>query len=164
MVDRTATFRKQSIALVPTWLTSLPSESPRSIDSIPPCFFADIEAVKVGRLQPCCTTFLLAYQFLFLARDKGNISESRKTGWTVERLKGYFGKIYRKHSLDKRDRYVRIPWKNGIVNGNANSNWKINIYVLTYEFQSWGMRKKVSSIFNFEISIMNQRINILYIN
>lgn len=106
MVDRTATFRKQSIALVPTWLTSLPSESPRSIGSIPPCFFADIEAVKVGRLQPCCTTFLLAYQFLFLARDKGNISESRKTGWTVERLKGYFGKMYRKHSLDKRDRYV----------------------------------------------------------
>lgn len=81
MVDRAATFRKQSIALVPTWLTSLPSESPRSIGSIPPCFFADIEAVKVGRLQPCCTTFLLAYQFLFLARDKGNISER-----LVERL------------------------------------------------------------------------------
>lgn len=137
MVDRTATFRKQSIALVPTWLTSLPSESPRSIGSIPPCFFADIEAVKVGRLQPCCTTFLLAYQFLFLARDKGNISESRKTGWTVERLKGYFGKMYRKHSLDKRDRYVyhekMILW----MVMRIVIERLIYIYALTYEFQSW---------------------------
>lgn len=149
MVDRTATFRKQSIALVPTWLTSIPSESPRSIGSIPPCFFADIEAVKVGRLQPCCTTFLLAYQFLFLARDKGNISESRKTGWTVECLKGYFGKMYRKHSLDKRDRYVYVSHgKNGTVNGNANSNWKINIYIFTYEFQSWGTYELIFPLIN----------------